>query len=274
MRLKTVEGISIGNLGEPREPIVRKIKDEYEVTICPQTVVNWRSGRNSPLVTANRVRACNLLKANDASQKDNLYLAIAKSGVKQRRTKNRFDFDPAEGAFSSENFTAEVSVDIELKQLVVERAIRAMRAEIVHDQRQLTEDHRRMFVGLGEIYLQHHLDPRSQVYPKKYKFMEEKWDRTIPSFYKLLYAGGGGRFLGGWTPYEVDYLSFFYEDRIIKGSPLSSLDILVLDSCYKGANLPVLVNEVRNKTGIAVDRGPLTEHRNFLLYGKPRNPNF
>lgn len=269
-----VEGTPIGNLGEPRRPIVERIIKEHQVTVEPRSIVDWRAGRSKPSVTTDRARASRLLKADSALYKDCAYLVIARAGVRQRRVKSGSPPDSPEQIFSSNNFVEDMARDVKLDPKLVRRAIRAMRVEIVYGQRQLTEGHNQIFIRLGETYLQHHLNTSAQVHPEKYKSLENSWNRTIPHFYKLLYGEGGGRFLGGWTPYEVAFLSFFYQDRIAKGSTLSPLDILVLHSYREGKNLTNLVKEVRGQSGIAVDRFPLTEHRNFLIYGKPHNPDF
>lgn len=272
---ETIAGISIGERGQPRIPVVNALAHLYGVTVEVETVKSWREGESTGSTTQERILARKELKANRAPLKDHAYLRIAEASIKSRRLK----VDPylrERGCYSSANFIGEASARAEVEPRTFQRITQAIRAEIILDSNHLNAGRKSQFVVLGQNYLKAHTLAGASQDIDRFKRFSDQWDETIPNFYRLLYANfveTGARFIGTWAPYEVSFWQDFYKDRIILRSyPLSTFDVLVLANYAEGENLMNLSNRIKDDTKVVVDRHTLTVHRNYLLYGKPLSP--
>lgn len=269
---KEVAGISIGEPGDSRKPILMALEG-HGITIKSGNVADWRAGRANPLFVGDQVAAARKLAKNNASDKDNAYLAIAEAGVEVRRLKIRSDLRKL-GLYSSAGFTEELGSRVGIRAQSVREAIRSMRADLVFSAGQISESQRQIFLIAAEGYLDNYLQPGATNFPDKYRGFNQAWDRSIPHFYALLYEGNRARMIGTWTPYEMPVLRFFYQSRIAQGSRLSEYDKLVLKASVN-RNQEVsshVALAAEQKTGISFDSKVLAEHRNFLLYGQSINP--
>lgn len=268
-----IEGFPIGDPGDPHAPLVEMMQESYGITVSPVSISRWRAKAKYPIVTTDRARSSKLVVADDAILKDHAYLSIASSGVRQRRTRETLKDTETAHVLASNGFTGDLANDVGIKAPIIRNALRSMRAEIVFDPTQLSENHRDIFVNTATAYLSDHTLPHVSTIAANYKSLLDNWDRSVPHFYQLMYANGQPRMIGSWAPYEVAFLRLFYQDRIARGSKLSGLDCLVLSSYRDGANLTDLGQYVRDKTNVPVNWIDLAEHRNFLIFGKPHNPD-
>lgn len=264
---ETVGGIRVGIKGEPLSKVLDSLS-QYGITVHEATVSQWRSDSKPGTRIEYQIRAVTIFRDNHGFHKDYTYLAIAKSGVRLRRTGARY----RKGCFVSDHYTEDIAAATKLGDQYVRRALRAMRAEIAFEPDQLDEDHKQIFNGVvGKFVEDMSKLPPSQ-FPVLLRRVNSAWTGNIAKFYRALYEQSGERSIGLWTPYEIPFLRYFYQDRIASGSNLSAFDKLILTSTFGPNPISSYVNNCRTKTGVDVDMSVFDTHRSFLMYGKQVSP--
>lgn len=264
---ETVGGIPVGIKGTSLLPVLDSLS-QYGITVHEATVSQWRNDTKPGTRIEYQISAAKILKDDDGLHKDYTYLAIAKSGVRLRRTGARY----RKGCFVSDHYTENIAAETKLGDQYVRRALRAMRAEIVFEPDQLDEDHRQIFNGVVEKFIEDMSKLPPSQFPVLLRRVNGAWTGSISKFYRALYKQSGERSIGLWTPYEIPFLRYFYQDRIASGSNLSEFDKLILTSTFSSNPMSSYVNNCRTKTGVDVDASVFDTHRSFLIYGKPVSP--
>lgn len=265
---EVIGGIPVGEKGEPVSLVLDNLFSQYGITVHHATVSQWRRDRKPGTRIEYQISAATTLRDDDGFHKDCIYLAIARAGVRVRKPGVQY----RKGCFLSDGYTQAIADYVALGHQQVRKAIRAMRAEIVFEPDRLNEDHRQIFDGVvGKFVEDMSKLPPSQ-FPALFRRVEQGWTGNIAQFYRKLYEQNGVRAIGLWTPYEIPFLRYFYQNRIALGSNLSAFDRLALASTFSEDPISVYTDNCKDSTGVDVDRNVIEHQRNFLIYGKPTSP--
>lgn len=275
-----IEGIPLGRRRGPIAPVIKALKEHGFTTERFGTVSELRYEVSSGVLIANSIHCSSRFSANDASKKDDLYLKVAKAGVLLRENQK----GSRKHCLSSHHFTENiakhmVSADYRVDANLVHNAIRAMRMELVLESGNVDSNLKKSFLDLATKFVVDFKFKDDHETPQQYPLnlaviLDNKWLRTIPDFYNILHSQPGRTTIGSWTPYEVDFLQEFYQDRIISRRGLSHFDQLVLKSYLDGEFTTCLAERVRKETGLIIYQKDLALHRNALVYGRFVNPDF
>lgn len=248
-----------------RPGALQALEDRGIVGVRPSTLYRIREGQTSGDKTKWRLDSA---EVRDASKKNNFYTAICATGLRERV------FNTAATRahlFKSDGYVEQVATVLQLDSQVLERLIRAMRADMVLAQVRLPNSILAgQFNDVAERYLKAKMNVPPSLQPAGFGFMDESWDhRTMGSFYRNLYRYLGRRAIGTWTPYEMEVLSLFYRQQTGASNRLTPFDSLVLEAHKKGTIHKQVADEVRQLTGVAVNMEVLERHRNLMVYGSP-----
>ena len=257
-------GVPIGELGESHSA-AKTALSRYGIKVSKTSLISLRKGdeeRGGEL--EEKIRCARLLEDNDALNKDYVYLAIARAAVRLRKPQAK----PREQTLNSAHLTANVADNLEMRQTQVEMALKAMRTEVLYCG-DLDEDRAAIFYQTAQSYIEDHLLQTNRSFIAEE--MRNTWNGTIPDFYKILYKSKQA--VRAWTPYEVAFLRYYYQGRIAGGSNLSPFDRLVLEIYIRNNEFSYHADLVKDSINISLTNVVLTGHRNFLVHGKPANPN-
>lgn len=261
-----IEGIVGVKVGPKRtiQPMLEAIKAKGVLGVAPSFVAALRAGRKSGEKTKWRLESA---EVQNASKKNQVYTNICTVALNERT----FNDAPIRvHLFKSTGYTENVARLLSMDPYVLERLIRAMRADMVLAQTESPDTVlANEFNKIAERYLKDRLKLPPSMKPAGLTALDGSWNhRTMESFYKNFYNFLGVRVIGTWTPYEMEGLSLFYRNQIEAGNLLTPFDRMVIDAHKKGVLITGKVaQQIRESTGIEVDHDVLIRHRNLLAYG-------
>ncbi|MBI2334713.1 hypothetical protein HYU96_02830 [Candidatus Daviesbacteria bacterium] len=266
-RIAGISGVNLGQIGEPRLPVVDKLLTRG-VKIHPLTVARLRMGETNGHKIEDRLACQGVLEEGIAFKKDTYFFLLTGWGLVRRS----YRLDPRyRNRFNSQGFTEEISESLPERPQVVRRCLRTMRAELVWTS--LASDSpglRESFVAIADQFLHDFPHLKLDSRPPSILAIDRLWDHsTVADFYRQLYQTATLRNLGLWTPYEMSLLHRFYQGQVDQGHPLTVLDREVLRVRIQRESMRQLVERTRKETGIPVDDEVLFHHGNLLVYGQP-----
>lgn len=282
--LELTLGQSLGARGEPVIPLLEQIRALGVQVTRRQSISNVRRRKYSGERTLDRLESSIALVKGNASRKDAYYWDIAATGL---GLLNVDTYEIAEAAPksasrrripSSEGFTQTLAYDFEIHPAAIGRCIRAMRADFVMAQSDPS------YKGHGDLvpeaietidgFLKKVAGQKRADLSPGFKTIDADWDRKqLEDFYKALYSLPG-REIGSWTPVEFSLLERFYSmQSTIYHNIFTPFDRMILTARQTGQPVVEIIQEVADKTGVAIDKGVIEVHRNLILLGKlVRNP--
>jgi hypothetical protein len=263
----TILNIPLGDLRSSRIPALFDLH-ERGVDVSPTTITKLRGMVSTGQRTEHRLRASDVLKSNNASKKDRLYLAIAKKGVRHRE----YQSPPYDYKLNSHFFTENLGTELGMSPDKLRRTIRGMRAEVVYSELERpSRRFEREFRAIAEHFLDMHTTQEAPSRrPPQLIQLTERWNwGSVLEFYKAFYEMTSAATRSSWTPYEIEVFELFYGRRKQVGSTLSELDRRVLTGLRAGENNDSVSSDISAVTGLPIDNNVIDIHRNALIYGRP-----
>lgn len=261
--LTDILGLPLGSKGDPRSAFVIGL-ETMGVCIHPSTVSRLRTGRTSGRTTEDRLNCAWVLTGDSAQSKNRYYLNLAALGLTERTRGTRGD----KNRFNPAGYIEQMAITLGERLQVVSKCIRSMRADLVCESLCSSDpDLVRQFCRVAETYLTDfsHISPSR---PRMILSIKQYWDhKNMVDFYAKLYQYSK-KSIRFWTPYEMEVLLDFYAGQVITGNSLTHLDREILTSQVKGESIGVLVDRVKDHTGIPIDDKVIFQHRNLLVYGR------
>lgn len=271
--------IPLGGPGDSIRPPLEDLIKRGILSVHPNTICNLRSGRYSGSIIRQLLELSEVLKSNDASWKDELYLKITITGQRLRTNQSTLDSH----RYQSKGLTKAIAKELKFKRdsRILWDLILAMREDItLFDLENPKSSLYDSFLATYNEYLDHYLfkgrqmKSTDQTKPGYSQALFDTFERkpsSLTDFYRFTYfqLRNKGRVIGTLLPYELDMFNDFYQRQNLSGNPLTPFDRLVITSTLNRVPDGVLASKIRSKTGLPLSRTTLILHRHVLVGNSP-----
>lgn len=216
-----------------------------------------------------RKKAAEVLKSGIAKGKDNFFLDVAYTGLDIRDSGGGRNDTEYSQALRYDGFTEAIAEELEINPDTLQKLLKAVRADIIYEEFSLDPKVSSVFTSVVEAYLSDFLDEKHKDKSKAAQRVQVGWHQTIRSFYASLFDKPEAK-NAAWVPYEIEFLATYVEDRIQRGSPLTTLDRVILEEGIGNADISETLKRISRHAGIPIgSTGVISTYRHLLIFGSP-----